>query len=383
MWVLFFVQIINRLGDFVAPFLALFLTRKLGLPEAEAGGYVTLTVISGLVGIMVSGKISDCRGRKPVLLAGMALSALLIGLSGFFTDRLWIVWILVAMSFFQGMVRPAISALIADLTAPEERKDGYALNYLGINIGVAAGPMIAGFLFEHSIRWLFWADALTSFAAIFLIILFIPAKIRNPAPKETDAGSEEKAQDGSAFGAFLARPLLVAFCVLLMLNNFVYSQTHFALPLLTGALRYGWLMSFNAIVVVSLTPVVSHLTRRHIPLLSMGAGSVLYAVGFGMLALPLTMPFFFVSTFIWTLGEILFSINTGVHMAAKTPCNLRGQFQAYREFITSLGRMAGPFAGGFITGAFGIHALWLIVALVGLASAAGYVYLQRAERKNA
>ena len=92
----------------------------------------------------------------------------------FFLSSGLIVYLLVLTSFFQGMVRPAISALIADLTAPDQRKDAYALSYLGINIGVAVGPMIAGFLFERHAEWLFWGDALSSAAALAFVILFIP-----------------------------------------------------------------------------------------------------------------------------------------------------------------------------------------------------------------
>ena len=383
MWVLFFVQVINRIGDFVAPFMTLFLTRKLGLSTAEAGFWVTLTIVSGLAGIMVSGRFSDRQGRKPVLLASMVLSAIPIGVAGFFADQFWIVWLLVAMSFFQGMVRPVIAALIADLTTADERKDAYALNYLGINIGVAAGPMIAAFLFERSIRWLFWADALTTFAAIALISLFIP--FMNPrAIKDSQTGNhEEKSEEGSSVAAFLARPLLVGFCLLLMADNFMYAQTHFALPLSTAAMTYGTLMSFNAIIVVTVTPVMNFLTRRQNPITSMIAGSILYAAGFGILVFPFTLPVLFLSTLTWTLGEILFSINTGVYMAAKTPQNLRGQFQAYREFITSFGRMAGPFFGGLVTAAFGIHALWLVVGILGFFSAAGFLFLRKAERMRA
>ena len=383
MWILFFVQVINRIGDFVAPFMTLFLTRKLGLSAAEAGFWVTLTIVAGLAGIMVSGLFSDRRGRKPVLLVSMILSAIPIGVAGFFVAHFWIVWLLVVMSFFQGMVRPAISALIADLTKADERKDAYALNYLGINIGVAAGPMIAAFLFERSIGWLFWADALTTVAAIALIALFIPYQDPRAIHATQSENREERSEEGSSIAAFIARPLLVAFCFLLMADNFMYVQTHFALPLSTTAMTYGSLMSFNAIIVVTLTPVINYLTRRQHPITSMVAGSVLYALGFGILAFPFTMPVLFISTLTWTLGEILFSINTGVYLAAKTPQNLRGQFQAYREFITSLGRMAGPFLGGLITAGIGIHALWLVVGALGLVSAAGFLWLRKAERMRA
>lgn len=390
MWVLFFVQVINRMGDFVAPFLTLLLTRKLGLSDSAAGAWVTMTVVSSLAGIMVSGRMSDRLGRKPVLAAGMALSAALIGIAGFCVADFRVVWLLVAMSFFQGMVRPSISALIADLTAPDERKDAYALSYLGINIGVAVGPMIAGFLFERNIPWLFWGDTLSSLAALALIAAFIPGVCHLEQPAPIGESADERASAENPLLAFLHRPLLVGFCLLLLVNNFMYSQTHFALPLYSahlfserGAPVFGWLMSFNALVVVSLTPLLSALTRRQEPLVSMSIGSALYAVGFGLMALPLNLPLLFFATFIWTLGEIFFSINSGVYLAAKTPRNFRGQFQAYREFITSAGRMAGPLLSGHIVAGAGISSLWLLVGILGIATAALFIRLQKAEKASA
>ena len=64
MWVLFVIQILLRGGDFVFPFLTLFLTRKLGLNGAQAGLWVMANVVSGLLGTMVAGKASDHLGRR-------------------------------------------------------------------------------------------------------------------------------------------------------------------------------------------------------------------------------------------------------------------------------------------------------------------------------
>lgn len=375
------------MGDFVAPFLTLLLTRRLGYSEARAGVWVTVTVISGLLGILAAGRISDSYGRKPVLAAGMGISAVLIAAGGFFPQNPLIIYFLVLMSFFQGMVRPAIAALIADLTCPEERKDAYALNYLGINVGVALGLTLAGFLFEHNLHLLFWIDSFSSFAALALIFIYIPKTCTLHFSHNIEKSGDEKHQDGSALKAFFKRPLLAFFCLLLMIVNIIYSQTHFALPLYTGklfnergALIYGWLMSCNALVVVTLTPIVSHLTRKQGPEASMSLGTALYSFGFAMMAFPLTLPLLFFSTFIWTIGEILFSINTGVYMAAKTPGNLRGQFQAYREFITSLGRMAAPLLAGLLISGLGIYVMWIATASLGLLAVIGFIFLDRAEK---
>lgn len=381
-WILFAVQVINRMGDFVQPFLTLFLTRRLGFSGAATGFWVTATIVSGTLGVLAAGRLSDSRGRKPILFAGMGLSAVLIAASGFLLESERIVWMLVAMSFFQGMVRPGISALIADLTAPEERKDAYALSYLGINIGVGAGPMIAGFLFERHLEWLFWGDAISSALALALIGMFIPNVRHEDLPQHPDAVGEE-AWNGNAFVAFLKRPILVAFCFLILLVNVMYTQTHFALPMYTsllfdeqGALAYGRVMSFNAIVVVLFTPFISHFNRAQEPLASMAIGSVLYAAGFSMMVVALPLPALYLSTLVWTLGEIMFSINSGVFMAANTPKNLRGQFQAYREFIASSGRIFSPLLAGLVIGSLSLFATWGFVAALGVIAAAGFAWLR-------
>lgn len=389
LWVLFFVQVINRMGNFIAPFLTLLLTRQLGQSDAEAGLWITATVLSGVLGILASGKASDRWGRKPVLVAGMGFSAVLIAAGGFGPHNPRIVWIILAMSFFQGMVSPAIAALIADLTKPEERKDAYALNYLGINVGVAVGPMIAGFLFEHSIAWLFWLDALSSCAALSLIFAYIPKIVPHALTHHASSHNDERIHEGSALAEFFRRHRLVLFCLILMVVNMVTSQTHFALPLYTGkrfdaqgALIYGWIMSVNALTVVTITPLASHLTRRQRPLVSMSWGTLFYCAGFLMMALPLEIPLLLVSTCVWTLGEIWFSINTGVYMASKTPANLRGQFHSYREFISSIGRMSAPLLGGFLIAGAGIYVMWVATAALGLAAVAGFIHLDLAERRK-
>ena len=65
-------------------------------------------------------------------------------------------------TFFNGAARPVNTALLTDITRPEERSAAFSLLYLGINIGVAAGPILAGFLFNNYRRWIFWGDGLTT-----------------------------------------------------------------------------------------------------------------------------------------------------------------------------------------------------------------------------
>jgi len=44
----------------------------------------------------------------------------------------------------------------------ETRRAAFSLSYLGVNIGVALGPLMAGWLFTHTLSWMFWLDGVSA-----------------------------------------------------------------------------------------------------------------------------------------------------------------------------------------------------------------------------
>lgn len=386
MWVLFVIQVLLRGGDFVFPFMTLFLTRKLGLSGAQAGLWVMANVVSGLLGTMIAGKASDHLGRRNVLGACMVGSALLTAFCGFLPPTLLIAQVLVVASFFQGSMRPIIAAAIMDLCPPEQRKEGFSLSYLGINLGVAIGPMAAGFLFEHHMAWMFFGNGVTFSIALVLLLNHIP---RMAQAVHAGLPISERAVEGSALRAFLDRPILVAFCVITLFVSFAYAQTNFGLTLYAsevfgtrGASVFGFLMSLNAVVVLASTAVVTRLTQRLSSPAAMGLGAVLLTAGFVLMGLRLTIPLLALSTVLWTLGEVLLAINSGAYLASHTPANLRGRFQSFRETLSSAGRILSPVVCGLVITHWGIHVSWLLVALVALACTGGFLWLHRCEPRE-
>ncbi|MBM3125865.1 MAG: MFS transporter, partial [Chloroflexi bacterium] len=67
-WLLFAGTLINRIGGFVVPFLALYLTSHRGLPVAQAGLIVSLFGAGSFLAQLIGGELADRFGRKPVLL---------------------------------------------------------------------------------------------------------------------------------------------------------------------------------------------------------------------------------------------------------------------------------------------------------------------------
>lgn len=388
--VIFLAQIVNRMGDFAMPLLTLFLTRKLNFDSRLTGLLVMAAAMSGMLGTVLAGKLCDHAGRKPVLLAFQTMAALLIGACGFLAPGIAIPILLIVAGFFQGAVRPSISAMIIDLTTADNRKAAFSLSYLGINIGVAIGPMFAGLLFETHLSWVFWIDALTALAAVLLVALTVPET--HPERQETvvppathDAG--EVRAEGGALAAFFRRPLLVAFSIILLFVNFMYEQTQFGLAVYTGQLFgadgarwFGLMMSCNAITVLACTLPLTWLTRKLPVLACVCLGAACYTVGFGMLAFPLPVPLLIASTVIWTWGEILFSTNTGTWFAQHTPQNLRGRFQAIQGTMIQTGFILSPLVCGLLIAGQGIFITWAMIAAIGLACTGALLALWRRTR---
>lgn len=370
-YILFLSRVINRMGDFVKIFLTLYLTRYLNLDEKQTGMIITLIGLFSVLGTITGGKITDHFDRKKILMATQFLSALTAGFCGFIPNSPMLPWILVLFNFFTGASRPVSTAILTDLTTPENRAQSFSLLYLGINIGVAVGPLLAGFLFNNYRQWIFWGDSITTFLSIILIFAFIPSIDRSSIKAGSQKEEEEKAP---IHQALLKRPVLLIYSLLVLFSTFVYSQHAFTLPLLLnevmsleGAKFFGILMSINAVSVLVLTPILTSRLHRVKPLINMALGHLCYAAGFGMLFFSNELPLFFIiSTIIWTLGEILNVINSGVFVANHTPVNYRGRFSAWFGTARSIGHTLGPLISGFILSGIGMKFLWALIFVISL-----------------
>lgn len=393
LWSMFFATMINRFGDFVGAFLALYLSRSLGFDAARAGLVVALAMGSSALGAFASGRIADKIGRKRCLIACHALAAAFDLAMSFLCGYAWAPALVIAGNFFRGGARPLISALIADIAPPERRKEAFGLQYWSINVGVALGPMVAAFLFERALPWLFRGDAICTIAAALLIARGVHAP---PPGSRAARGGLEKADERGALRAFAARPILLCYGLLALASSLTYSQTNFSLPLKItssmgegGSAFFGAMISLNAVIVLVLSIPIARLFRSRSPLWCMALSGLFYVAGFGLLAAPidgLTLGgrgLFALSTFVWTLGEIINAVNMGVFVAKHSPENWRGSFQSFTTVFFQAGAALGPLAAGPVLAGLGHPALWIGAAALCAIWGAGSLVLDRWDRRIA
>ncbi len=385
-YILFFCRIVSRMGDFVRFFLTLYLTAVLGYDEKQTGLLITLSVIAVMLGSLVGGRLTDFSGRKKIMLSAQFLGAASIGLCGFYPEARWLLWPLIFSQFFLGAAQPVGSAMVTDLTTREQRQKAMSLLYLGINIGVSIGPVIAGFLFNSYRHWLFWGDALTTLFAVVLVALKVPETM--PSEEEQmEASGHERAEDGGVLSALLKRPVLSVFLVMSVVLSFVYSQHTFTLPLQLqkymgsgSAGFYGIIMSVNAVTVLIVTPLVLRILEHNVPLKNLKYGSLCYAVGFGMLFfLKTNTALFLISTVIWTVGEVIMVTNEGVFVANHTPVNQRGRINGLRNMLYGIGSSITPALSGVFVDSIGTAFIWPLVAALAVIYLAVIAVLQKVD----
>ena len=132
-----------------------------------------LLVLSGL--LLAFGKLGDMKGFRKIFIAGFAVftvGSLLCGLS-------FSIGSLIGSRFIQGIGAAALEAIGPAMVAiylPREIR-GKALGILAtvISVGIAAGPIIGGFLTQYaSWHWIFFINVPIGICAVILGIRCIP-----------------------------------------------------------------------------------------------------------------------------------------------------------------------------------------------------------------
>ncbi len=383
LYTLFLATVVNSVGIFVFPFMTLYLTGRLGMSQSAAGNFMFIISIIYIPGNYIGGKIADRFGRKKLMVIAQLISAALYIPCGFAVFSKYVPLLILVSVFFDGITDPARTAMMTDLTTPENRRTAFSLTYLGHNLGFAVGSLIAGFLFEYASSWLFWGNALAVFAATAIVSAKVPET--KPTQEQIDAtigsGSTEEAHRGTLMQALMSRPFLIVFTMITTWYGFVYAQHRFALPLQTkaffgasGAAIFGTCMTLNAVLVIFLSTPTMAITKKWKPINAVALAGIFYALGFGMIGFSNNLVLLYASTILWTLGEIVNATNEGAYTANHTPISHRGRFQAVLPFIGGIGwTISAPVIGNLID-AKGLGTVWPLLGAVA-ALAAGLLWL--------
>jgi MFS family permease len=229
-WFLFAGQIINRVGSFVVPLYAIYLTGERGLSPTTAGWVIACYGAGSLLSGPLGGALADALGRRPTMLIGFCWGAGAMLLVPLVDGTLP----LAAATFHLGLAsdtyRPAVQAAVADLCGPTERPRAFGLLYWAVNLGFAIATAVGGALAHAGFGRLFVADAATTLCFAGLIALFVPETRPAAAAREVEALHDE-----GGLGEVVRDRVLIAFLLTQCLVGVQFLQSQGALPVALGA----------------------------------------------------------------------------------------------------------------------------------------------------
>ncbi len=130
------------------------------------------------------GWLSDRAGRRPLIIAGLLLLAPATALQGWVTA----LWQLVGLRILLGIASASVAAPAFALAADAARSGGQgkqmSITTLGFSVGMAIGPLLAGFLVLDFFALPFLVGAALCLAAAWIVYRFTPETVRlTPPPR--------------------------------------------------------------------------------------------------------------------------------------------------------------------------------------------------------
>ena len=370
-WVLWTGALISRLGGFVMPLLALYLTGERGLSVAQAGVVVSLYGAGALLAGPVGGVLADRWGRRSALVLALVLGAFAMLHLAFARGARHIAAAAFVLGLFGELYRPVVSAAIANLVPAANRTRAYGILYWAVNLGFAVGSALGGAMSRYGWYLLFIGDAVTTLAYAGIVWVRVP---------ETAPSAHAPSGPRQPLWAPLADRRFVVFCALISLVAMLFNQAFVTLPLdlrdhgLSPA-AYGSLIALNGVLIFLLQPLVSRLVSPYPRHRVLAGAAALIGIGFGMTGLMRALPGYVVAIAVWTLGEIVMAGIGPAVAADAAPPSRRGAYQGVFQMSFGVAALAAPAAGSFVLGRFGSGVLWAACLLLGLTSAAGQLAL--------
>jgi MFS family permease len=301
------------------------------------------------------GRLSDKKGRKPYIVAGL-LAYALISIAFIFSTG---IETLIAIRFFQGiasaMIMPIAQAYIGDITPPG--REGFAMGLFNMSVfcGLSIGPLAGGMISDYfSLSTAFAAMGVLGLLGFILSLFLLPPTQSEPVIRDSKklSGWKQLLKDRDIAGFFLFRLAYTTCIGIIWAFLPVFADTEFSLSPSSIGILVMLGVFVNGLIHTPMGFLADKVNRRMLVLaggLVTGFAILLFewAGGFGDLF----------------LASVLFGIGGGVSMPALmalavlkgSHANAMGSVMALLTMAHSLGMLAGSLLGGLMMDIFSLR----------------------------
>jgi MFS family permease len=383
---LFIAELVRAIGgSSIWPFLSIYLKESLVIAVMTVMILSTIRSLAGMISTPFVGVVLDRFGRKKSMvfcMAGMGLAYIVMAFNH--NLMLWVV-LMSAQGFLMSALMIAEQTVIADMVAPEERSDAYALLRIAKNIGVAIGPALGGMLIIISYTTAFLVAATFMITSAVMVYIAVPETL----PKDDSFEGQLTAKSNN-FGYIrvLRDYHFMAYCAVLSLIPMIYIMPMVMLPIYMkenfglAESNFGLMMTINASMIVAFEFWTTRYARKFNTTWVIAFGSSFYALAMFIMIFAHNFEMFLLVMVIMTVGEMLVMPNAITYASNLAPSDMRGRYMGIYQLTRGAGSSSGQLLAGYLNDNISPNAVWQVAAVLGCIAVAGLTTIAVSQQKR-
>lgn len=344
-----------------------FVTGPVGADESTVAIVTAAFTISTLLLRPFAGRVSDVRGRRPLLIGGAALFAVALIGHLLATDLVALVILRVLWGIAEALYFVAALAALADLAPPGRMGQALSINSLALYLGLALGPLLGQVMLGiggFPAAWI--AGCALAIAATALAAWLPETLVSHETHRDEPAGFLHPAAIWPGLALFTGTTAMSGYLLLVG-------------PFADDAGLDAWSVTFllfGAVVIV-LRVAFATLPDRVPPMRLGGLALALAGVGLAVVAVTSGVVGLLTGTVLLAAGVAFMTPALFAATFARVGPADRGLASGTMSLFIDLGFGAGPFVMGFVAAASGTPLAFVIGAVVAMFGAAGTLIATR------
>lgn len=383
-WPLMLLICCTMIGSaLVVPMLSLY-AQTFGVSATLVGMLVTIFGIGRIVANFPSGWLSQRFGRRPLLAAGPAITAIGAVGAALTGDFYWLLFWRFIQGVGSGMYQTVSLAALADLSTPQTRSRLVGVYQAALQIGASIGPFIGGYVAKYfglaAPFWVLLAIAIVTFVLALVTFKDVPITTK---PSRSMSGALGRSR-GLMSVPFLSISLVNA------IKFFTRTACMFQLIPLLGVEKFrldvgqiGVAITIIAFAMLLALPSATLLCDKMGSRFAVVLSCVLTIAGLALILVGNHPIWFWSSMVVYGLASGLSTASIGAYTIEVLPRHKYGEGMGMQRTISDIGYVAGPVFAGLAADLSGYGNSGGIVATLVLVGLATIVFVITSARSSA
>ena len=363
---LFSAVFVTTMGaGLVVPLLPVY-AHKLGAGAFQIGLIFAAFSLSRTCFVPYFGKLSDRRGKKSILTAGLFIYFIF---SPFYTvsnNVETIIFLRLCQGFASAMILPVAQAYIGLITPKE--KEGQIMGIFNVSLygGLSAGPLLGGLITDwFNINTSFLSMAALTFIGFALCLFLLPAETqsnkKHPVKQKNPVRYRELIRDPSIFSLFMFRVCFTT-CIGIIWTFLPFLAST---KLAFSSSAIGFVVMINVLIAGIFQVPMGYLADRLNKRILVISGGILAVIS--ILYLNIASSFFDIvlaNGFLGLAGGISFPAIMALGVIDGRRIKAMGSVMGLLAMAHSIGMLVGPIISGILIDLFSLGAIFIFGAII-------------------